>query len=197
MLIIPADFNDRPYRIPNQSESPDLAAFLNKEEDRIAVDYLLGFDLFTDFRKAYEASIRPTDPVPLDPKWQTLINGAAYTPYPDSIDGHFYYYTGWVNMIRPALYSLWIPKGAYKLTNVGYVENTPTQQSSLIDNYQFEIESWNDFVNKATGNSFDSYGVYNINAYNYNSFYGFMSANTDDYEGWQFRAPQYKNRFDF
>lgn len=179
MIISLTDFNERPYRIPNQNESPDLSSFLAAEEMKLAVKYLLGYDLWIEFTEALEAS------GPLDTKWEELLNGAEYTYGDDT-----YYYAGWADMVKPALYALWIPQGTWKFTNIGYVENNAPQQSVLMDDPSgFIVSAWNDFVNKA---GFD---------YHCHTFYGFMkSKNTsvpETYPSWKYNQPPLKNRFGF
>ncbi len=179
MFIEVTDFTERPYRIPNQNESTDLLSFLSTEEARLAIENLLGYDLWKDFVEAYDASLE-SGADPLDQKWSKIIEGAEYT-----YGSYLMKYNGWVDLLRPALYSLWIPKGSQKLTNIGYVENAPPQQSTLIDSFPSEVESWNQFVKKS--------GIYE----HCHTFYGFMYENRADYPNWIYNPPRMKNRFDF
>jgi len=95
-----------------------------------------------------------------------------------------------VDMIRPGIFSAWLPNLTYKLTNIGYVENNAPEKSALIeDQYQFQILHWNNFVRKVGPKQ--SYGYYCED-----SFYGFMMANEDDYPDWVFSYQRYKNRYD-
>jgi hypothetical protein len=182
VLIALSDFTERPYKIPNQNESTDLLSFLQGEEERLAIEHLLGFELYMLFKEALEAdALDPSDPeyVALPQIYVDLRDGAEYE-YGD----HTYKYRGWVDLIRPALFSLWIPRGTYKFTNVGHVQNAAPQQSTKIDDDQFEVESWNTFVKKV-----------GIGYTCEHSFYGFMTANEDNYPDWLFSMPGLRNRF--
>jgi hypothetical protein len=186
MIIDPTDFNDRPYKVPNQEESRDFISFIDLTEEQLATGSnpdlgcsLLGQELWDEFKLALESS------GPLEEKWEKLRDGEIY-----EYQNKQYHYKGWVDMIRPGIFSEWIPNLTYKLTNIGYVENSAPQVSKLIeDQYPFQVQHWNKFVSKV-GYSYP-YG------YNYkNSFYGFMKVNIADYPSWVFKCPRYKNRFD-
>jgi hypothetical protein len=173
MLISPTDFLDRPYKVPNQEESRDFISFIEEKEEELG-RMLLGNELFESFRDALESSA-------IDDIYIAIRDGENYT-YSDNI----YQYKGWVDMLRPAIFSQWLPNLTYKLTNIGYVTNDAPQQSSLIDDqYDFQVINWNKFVNKV------GYG-YTCK----NSFYGFMKANEEDYPTWVFTCPRYINRYD-
>lgn len=185
MIIDPTDFVDRPYKVPNQEEARDFSALLEQWEEDIACGMpdngcqLLGVELWEEFTDALSGSGTIAD------KWLHLRDGATYTH-----DGKQYRYKGWVDMIRPALYSLWIPTTTWKLTNIGYVENSAPQQSKLIeDPYPFIVENWNKFVEKV-----GCWGE--LRYFGRSSFYGFMQANKADYPTWNFCAPHLKNRHD-
>lgn len=185
MIIDPTDFNDRPYKVPNQEESRDFSSFLSAYEDRIAVEHLLGVDLWTAFQEGLTTSGT------IDPIWLALKNGTNY-----QYNNKTYRFLGWVDMIRPAIYAHWQPEGTWKFTNSGWVENNANSapqagnQSKLLDDqYVFHVKSWNDFVVKVGSQIFCGYNYIN-------SFYGFMKANESNYENWIFNAPQPKNRFD-
>lgn len=179
MIIDPTDFNDRPYRIPNQEESRDFLNFLQAKEEELAVKYLLGRELWDEFSEALAGSD------PIDPIWESLRDGDYY-----EYQGKNYHYKGWVDMIRPGIFSEWLPEGAYKLTNIGYVVNDAPDKSKLIeDQYPFQVQHWNKFVSNV---GYDYPYGYNCR----HSFYGFMQANKSDYPSWQFKCPRYKNRYD-
>lgn len=185
MIIDVSDFDNRPYKVPNQPESPDFEAFIEQAEEELAIKYLLGVELWEEFQTALESS------GPLDAKWSALKDGATYVN-----GGVTYKYKGWVDMVRPAIYSQWHPEGTWKFTNVGWVENNANSapqagnQSKLIDDpYPFMVKYWNEFITKV---GFEvSYG-YNCK----HSFYGFMKANESDYDNWVFNWPHFKNRHD-
>lgn len=183
MIISATDFVNRPYKIPNHEEAKDLVSLLSGWEEQIASGVLphecvnlLGYDLWQEFSEAINTS------GVIDEKWLRLLDGATYTNC-----GKTYAYRGWVDMIRPALYALWIPTTTYKLTNIGVVENSAPEKSSLMDDqYPFVVQYWNEFVTKV-GFSWNCK----------NSFYGFMQANKADYPTWNFIAPELKNRYGF
>lgn len=173
MIIDVTDFTNRPTKVPNQEESRDFSSFIGNAEKELAVKYLLGYSVWTEFLAATEGSGTLQEP------WASLKNGADYTHY-----GKTYRYEGWVDMIKPAIWSMWVPRGSYKFTNVGHVENMPTDKSTLIDNEQFIVEQWNSFASKV--------GI----CYNrINSFYGFMKANESDFDDWCLNLPGTRNRF--
>lgn len=179
MIIDPTDFDVKPYKIPNQEENRDFIAFIEEREDELAIKYLLGSELWEEFKAALDGS------GPLDSIWETLREGGFYD-YQDKQ----YEYKGWVDMVRPAIFSEWVPETTYKLTNIGYVENAAPDKAKLIeDPYPHMVQHWNKFVEKV--------GYAHQYGYNYkNSFYGFMKAHTDDYPTWVFKCPRYKNRYD-
>lgn len=185
MIIDATDFTNRPNKVPNQEESRDFISFIEAEEEAFACWHheehfqLLGKELWEEFKAALAGSGT------LETKWQNLKDGAEYT-----YQGKTYRYGGWVDMIRPGIYARWIPNIPYKLTNIGYVENSAPEKSKLLeDQYPFVVQEWNKFVDKV-GHA-HQYG------YNYrNSFYGFMKANASDYPSWVFKCPHLKNRHD-
>lgn len=179
MIIDVTDFLKRPYKIPNQEESRDFAEFVEAKEIELATKYLLGWDLWNEFNDAINASGDP------DQKWIDLRDGAEYT-YNDKT----YKYLGWVDLIKPGIYSEWLPLMTDKLTNVGMINNATPQQAKFIeDQYPFQVGTWNNFAAKV--------GFYRRYGYNcVNSFHGFMKANEDTFTNWEFICPPVKNRFD-
>lgn len=176
MFLQLSDFTGRPYRIPNQEESPDLEAFIAREEKSILI-CLMGYEMYTEFA----ANAVTSDP---EDRWAALLNGAEY-----SYSNKTYKYNGVVDMLVPAVYSRWLDKGAYKFTNVGYMQNNAPNESKVMEDQEpFRIESWNDFVRKA-------YDCGNQK----NTWYGFMRANESDYPTWEHDVCdacfQYQNRF--
>jgi hypothetical protein len=179
MIIDVTDFSKRPYKVPNQQESPDFPEFVEAKEIELATRYLLGWDLWEEFIAALEAS------GDLDAKWEALRDGAMY-----DYNGVNYKYEGWISLIRPGIYSDWLPMISEKLTNVGMIQNASPKETKFIeDQYPFQIGMWNKFVKNV--------GFHGQFGYNYkNTFYGFMKANEADYDNWVFRCPPIKNRFD-
>lgn len=187
MIIDPTDFNDRPYKIPNQEEARDLSSLLAEWEESLADGTirdecctLLGVELW----EAFIAGLQTSGDI--EERWLRLRDGAEY-----DYAGKAYKYRGWTDMVRPGVYAKWIPTTTWKLTNIGWVENSAPDKSKLVeDPYPFIVENWNKFA-KAVGYRAEC-------GYNYiNSFYGFMKANEDDYPDWIFKCPTFKNRHDF
>lgn len=186
MIIDSTDFVDRPYKVPNQEESRDFVPFIEDIEERLAQGtlpdecvQLLGVDLWNEFTEGLETS------GDIEQKWLDLRDGADY-----EYNGVTYRYNGWVDMIRPAIFSQWIPITTDKITNIGFIRNNAPQQSKLTeDNYPFIVKYWNEFAKKV---GYDTEYCYNYK----NSFYGFMKANQSSYESWQFKCPRFKNRHD-
>lgn len=175
MIIDPADFSDRPYKVPNQEESRDFTSFIENKENELAIKYLLGDALWTEFKT--ELAGTPAQ------KWIDLRDGATY------LNGDTQYrYGGWVDMVRPAIFSEWLPPLTYKLTNVGYVANsTPQQAEMVIDQEPYLITRWNEFAAKVGYNANYWYNCVN-------TFYGFMKANESNYDDWVFQMPCFRNR---
>ena len=180
MIIDPADFLERPYKVPNQQESRDFISFLETAEEELAVKYLLGYELWELFKQGLDTSGA------VDSIWEDLRDGAEYT-----VGGKTYKYKGWVDVVRPAIFSQWMPELTYKLTNVGIVENNAPKESKVLeDQYPYHVLHWNEFVKKV--------GSHHWNGYNcQGSIYGFLKANETLYEEWVFQCPPLKNRYDF
>lgn len=176
MIISFSDFQDRPYRIPNKNESKDFTTILAEEEERLAISFLLGQELWD---LVNSGSTGETDP------YSKIISGDDYT-----YNSKTYHYKGWVDLVRPALFAHWIPLTTDKLTNVGFVVNYAQEKSSnMEDPYPYVVKHWNEFVLKVGRTP--GYG------YNYRgSFYGYMNANRTLFPEWLFRCPNFKNRHD-
>lgn len=175
MFLTLSDFNARPYRIPNQQESPDLQPFIDDREEEILL-CLLGYEMHAEF-------VANVDTSDVEQKWIDLRDGKTYT-----YSGNLYKYAGIVDMLRPAVYAEWIDSGAYKLTNVGYIQNNAPKESQVLDHEVFKVEAWNRYIKKA----------YDCGSQR-NTWYGFMKANESNYPEWEFRAEadclQYRNRW--
>lgn len=178
MIIDVTDFTERPFKVPNQEESRDFKSFIEEKEEELG-RMILGDELWEYFSLALNSS------GPLDEIYEDLRDGTSY-----EYNSKQYNYKGWVDMIRPGIFSEWMPQSTYKFTNVGFVTNdTPAQSTLIEDQYAFQVDYWNKFVSKV-GYQYP-YG-YNCK----NSFYGFMKANTAIYPSWVFKCPRYKNRYD-
>lgn len=179
MILDLSHFDDRPYRIPNQQESRDLLEFIEANERKLLIE-LLGFELYTDFKEGIETSGT------IEQIWLDLRDGADYV-----CNEKTYHFDGLIDVLIPAIYSLWIPQNAYKFTNIGMVNNNAPQQATTIDNTPDIVNAWNDYCVKVgayfTGSMLTRSRV--------NTFYGFMKENAEDYDNWTFCEPKAQNRF--
>jgi hypothetical protein len=180
MILDSTDFVDRPYKVPNQEESRDFISFIEEKEEEL-LRMILGDELYDEFAAGLETSGT------VEQIW-TDLKGEEGVSYEYS--GKNYTYKGLKDLLKPGVFSEWMPLSTYKFTNIGFIENNAPQQSKLIDDqYAFQVDYWNKFVSKV-GYSYP-YG-YNCK----NTFYGFMKAHSSDYPSWVFKCPRYKNRYD-
>lgn len=179
MILQLTDFNDRPYKIPNQNESRDLESWIEAKENEL-LKLILGYELWKEFTEALDGSGE------LEQKWIDLRDGAEY-----EYGGKTYKYNGLVDLLRPAIYALWVPEGTWKFTNSGYVQNeqTPDNSVTLNTSDEFQAVRWNEFVSKCNGFCLSQC----------NTFYGFMKADEalaePNYPDWDFTAQKFKNRY--
>jgi len=173
MILSLTDFIDREYKIPNQSESADLLGFIEQKEDELLID-LLGVDLYNEIMDGLE------DSAP-EQKFLDLLNGSEYT-----FNGVTYKWRGLVDLLQPAIYSMWINVGSFKFTNIGWVQNSPQENSTAIDfTEQFTVAYWNKYCEKV-----------GLRQSQKNSFYGYMKTVEDDFDSeWIFTLPKTQNRF--
>lgn len=165
MILELTDFLKRPYLIPNQQESVDLEEWIDATERNLLKD-LLGYELYKEFNEALESS------QPLDQRFVDLRDGVEYT-YNDVLRK----YEGMLDLLRPAVYALWIEEGAYKFTNVGWVVNNAQEQSqTLEDTEQFVVKYWNEYAKKAK------------------ALYDYFTVTSDDYPELIFTHVKTKNR---
>lgn len=182
MILDTSDFDDRPYKIPNQEESRDFIEFIEKSEKKILTD-LFGYEFYSELTEMIETSGE------LPQIWKDLIDGAEYQSGTKT-----YEWEGLAYMLTPAVYSMWIDKNAYKFTNIGHVNNNAPQQATTIDNEPFVVEAWNEFCAR-TGHYCGPNRRFTWNSYN--NFWGFYQANKSDYPDLCYNPPELKNRFGF
>ncbi len=94
-VIAVEDFNDRPYKVPNQKESVEFKDFIEKAEEDLLIN-LLGYSLYKEFIAGLATG-------PVLQKWTDLKDGAEYT-YSEKL----YKYNGLIDFLKPAIYSLWM-----------------------------------------------------------------------------------------
>ena len=171
MIIATTDFLERPYKVPNQNESPDFENFLAMAEQKILIN-LFGYAFYKELTDAIE------DSGVLDPIYQELLDGAEYV-----YSGITYKYNGLVDLLKPAIYAEWINQGSYKFTNIGWVQNSAQEKAVTIDSEQFRVQYVNEFAEKV------GHGIM------VNTLWGFLNVNNDDYPDLVFKAPKTANRF--
>lgn len=172
MLLSTTDFEDRPYKVPNQEESADFEAFIEQAEKDVLIE-LLGYEFYTLMIDEYETSGA------IDPIYEDLVEGAEY-----DYDGITYKWNGMIHLLQPIVYAKWMDAGSYKFTNIGWIQNSAQQNSVSLDSEQFKAQYLNEFAKKA-----------GINRDMYNTLYGFMEVNSDDYPLAVWTDPKTFNRF--
>lgn len=184
MLLSTSDFTVRPYRILNLEESKDFIDFARQAEKKILID-ILGYPLWTDVDQGVESGESGEDIL------TELKDGAEYS-YSDKT----YKYNGLVDLLKPAVLSMWINKNNYRFTSTGYIENKPQDNTTLLDPEPFIVELWNEFVVKVGGgNSGYGYGYSYYGPLLQGTFYGYMTANKDSFPEWRFTEQKLKNRY--
>jgi hypothetical protein len=164
-------FTVRPYRMNNTQEQKDFPDFL-KAEEPVILRKLLGYDLYTEFAEAIDASSG-------EAKWANLRDGASY-----SYCGKNYRYTGIVAMIVPYLYAKWLKYTFDFHGSSGVSISTPGTNSKIINPSPRIAAAWSEF-SALCGNCNNQKGT----------LYGFLNANTATYPDWEFEDPGRVNRF--
>ncbi len=182
MILDPSDFDERPYRIPNQEESRDFIPFIEKKEKEILVS-LFGYEFYKELIEGLDTSGT------VEQIYTDLVDGVDYTS-----GGKTYEYQGLIYTLVPAIYSMWVDKNAYKFTNIGHVNNNSPQQSTTIDNEPFVVEAWNDYCKRVGTYKCGDRSTWNDRK---NTLWGFYQANKADYPAICFDPPEFKNRFGF
>lgn len=172
MLLSTSDFTVRPYRILNIEEARDFVDFVKAKEKEI-LKSILGYSLWKDIDQMGEESS-------VDESLSALVDGGEYTYL-----GVLYEYQGLIDLLKPAIMSLWIEQNNFKFVSAGIIETAPQENSTLLDPYPFVAKYWNEYVSKV-GDSFNQKG---------GTLYGFMKANEDDYPDWECTPPEPINRF--
>lgn len=112
-----------------------------------------------------------------DNKWLSLKNGTEYTNGDQTNE-----WVGMVAMLKPAVYSLWMPTMYRKVTAAGVILTTGQQGTTLLNPDYEIVKNWNEYANYAGA-------CYNTE----NTLYGFLLENEADYEPFYFSPPQHKN----
>lgn len=199
MILSLSDFDNVPYKIPNQEESTSwLASFISREEIKLLKD-ILGIAMYNDFidglpTYTYSATVATVINREYgygNDIWKALTVTTGTTPVAGINwelveadnkwlllkNGNTYDYADmtyeWVGMVealRPAVYSLWLIENARKKTNSGTVTNKMPNTEIISPNYDI-VRNWNQWCDQV-GTPWDFE----------NTFYGFMWINLTDYD---------------
>lgn len=167
------DFNELPYKIPNQNEAREFVTFIEKEETKI-LKKLLGIDLYNEFIEGLATSGE------VEERWTELRDGVEY-----EYNGVTYEYLGLVDLLVPAIYSIWVQTTYRRFTSSGVIVNKGQQNTEAVNPSYEIVQNWNEYVKKVGGVCGQE-----------GTLYGFMTANEDDYEDWEFTEPELKNTLD-
>lgn len=172
MFLTTANFIIRPYKIPNQEESKDLAEFIDKTERKILKE-LLGIALYNEFKTGLEAE-SPAQ------KWIDLRDGKIY-----QINGvaPTYEYVGMVEMLTPIVYAEWLKADFDKHTNIGIVIKS-AEHSDLISPSTRISNAYGDYAGKAGHPCALK-----------NSLYGFLKQNESTYDSWVWDPDEFDPAF--
>lgn len=170
-----ANFEARPYRIPNQEENTDLTDFVEAAEP-VILKKLFGTTLY----EAYVAGIAEATPAD---KWTDLKDGANYT-----YNGIVYEYKGLINLLVPCIFSMWLEETRDFYTSVGVVMKLNDKSERLSPATRI-ARAYNDF-SRQVGNGID---YFDLNKQG--TLYGFMKVNENNYDDWVFQPPGLMNEF--
>lgn len=168
-LVKLSDFENAPYRVPNQTETPYFIDFVNAAEVKW-LKRLLGYQLYTEFAAAIAGT--PAQ------KWIDLRDGAVYT----GDDGVQYEYKGLVDLLVPCIYSLWLRERRDKFTDAGVGYPVVANFERISPEVRI-ADAWNEFARKV-GDDLNRR----------NTLYGFLYYATDGtYDNWVFEEPGFTN----
>lgn len=165
-----SNFDNRPYRIPNQEEFKDLTDFIEAAEIAI-LKKLFGITLY----EAYVAGIAAPTP---DQKWVDLRDGTTYTY--NEVE---YEYRGLIELLVPCIYSMWLQENRDTVTSAGVVMKSSDRADRLSPGWRI-TRAFNDY-SRQVGDFWHQEGT----------LYGFMKVNEDNYPDWVFEPPGTMNEF--
>jgi hypothetical protein len=164
MFLDPSDFEDTPFRIPNQEESRDLQNFIDRKE----AEYLKKV-LGLSFYNAFIAGLDTSGTV--EQIWVDLRDGKEYT-----YSNTDYEYTGVKELLKPVIYSDWLDANYRKLSNGGMIVNDGQNNTTAVNPIDEIVFGWNEFVQRVGGLCYPYQSEGDLR--------GFMLANADAYEDW-------------
>ena len=168
MFLDPSDFEDVPYLIPNQEESRSLQEYIDTKE-AYYLKKVLGLSFYNEFIAGLETS------GVIEQKWIDLKDGKEYT-VGEGDSANEYEYSGIKDLLKPAIYSNWLEDNYRKWSNGGMIVNTAQNNATAVNPIDEIAGNWNEFVRKIGGGCFWQYQE--------NTLYGFLTEETDTYEGW-------------
>lgn len=160
MFVVLSDFENRPYKIPNQEESKDLQNFIDVAEEKI-LKQLFGVVL-------YDELVEGTDMTEslIAQKWLDLRDGGTYQFSGSDLT---YEYKGLVSFLVPYIYSQWLTETRDKYTNSSTGYNV-SDKFERVSPARRIVESYNDFY-RQVGHYYNQW----------NSLYGFLVVNEATY----------------
>ena len=158
LIVQLTDFEQRPYRIPNQTESKDLYAFIEVAEEKILRE-LFGHDMYEELEDQLSGTPGAV--------WVALRDGAEY-----AYNSQNYKYGGLKAILVPRIYSEWITETRDKYTDVGVVYNT-SDNNERVSPARRIVEAYNAYA-RLVGDYWNQC----------NTLYGYMEANEADFPDW-------------
>jgi len=172
MFLDVSDFEDAPYRIPNQEESRDLQNFIDLKE----AEYLkkvLGLSFYNEFIAGLESSGTVED------IWIDLRDGSTYQLYSQ---GQSYQWEGVKELLKPVIMSCWLEENYRKWSNGGMIVNNGQNNSTSVNPIDEIVSNWNKFVRKV-GVGYQ-YWYTCWDGSNEGTLRGFLDENKTLYDGW-------------
>jgi hypothetical protein len=170
MVITTEDFINTRYRVNQQ---PEIAAwwetFIEEMEQEAAYE-CLGVGLWEQFLAGLD------DSAGIDQKWQDLRDGKTFV-----YEGKTYRYNGWVDMVRPYIYSFFVKEVVQKLTNIGVIVPLTENNERVNPDY---------LIMKASVDWFTKAGGYGQKG---NNLWTFLKAHQEDYPEWVYQVCQPMN----
>jgi hypothetical protein len=177
MILSLTDFDNVPYKIPNQNESAWLEDYIEMKETEY-LKQILGIALYNDFIEAIDNS-----PGSIPSPYDDLLNGAEYTWH-----GVVFEWVGMVKALRTAVYSQWLIENYRKKTNSGTIVNLGQQNTeSVVPSYDIQVNfnKWCEYIGSDCAM--------------FNTLYGYLYVNKLDFEidgtKWVFTKQNYINQF--
>lgn len=145
LIVVAADFEKRPYQVPDQTENPDFEDFLMSAEKELFIR-VFGFETW----KKFEADELPGE----------FEDGAEYEE-----GGILYKYNGLKSIFVPLIYAEWLREKSEENTTAGVLINT-VENGELMGPQQKIVKAWN-AGSRLLGNEYERentfFGYYKAN----------------------------------